>query len=80
MVFSDVSGFLTGVGTAPPEPLNNLLYANGFCVRHVMTDGNFQVFHGRFIADDEDRILKRGGAVVEKIWAQLRQEKWFAQT
>ncbi len=76
----DVSGFLTGGGATPPEPLNNLLYANGLCVRHVMTDGHFQVFHGRFVADDEGRVLKRGGAVVEKIWAQLRAEKWFAQT
>jgi cytosine/adenosine deaminase-related metal-dependent hydrolase len=76
----DVSGFLTGVGTVPPEPLNNLLYANGLCVRHVMTDGKFQVFHGRLVVDDEEQVLKRGGAVVEKIWAQLRAEKWLAQT
>jgi 5-methylthioadenosine/S-adenosylhomocysteine deaminase len=76
----DVSRFLTGGGATPPEPLNNLLYANGLCVRHVMTDGHFQVFHGRFVADDEDRVLKRGGAVVGKIWARLRQERWFADT
>jgi cytosine/adenosine deaminase-related metal-dependent hydrolase len=62
----DVSGFLTGVGTAPPEPLNNLLYANGLCVRHVMTDGHFQVFHGRFIVDNEDYVLKRGGLSLKK--------------
>lgn len=74
----DVSGFLTGVGTAPPEPLNNLLYANGFCVRHVMTDGNFQFYDGRMIIDDEARVRQRGGAVVAKIWEQLRSEKWFA--
>jgi cytosine/adenosine deaminase-related metal-dependent hydrolase len=73
----DVSGFLVGTGTTPPEPLNNLLYANGLSVRHVMTDGTFQVYNGRFIADDENRLLQRGGGVVEKIWAQLRAEKWF---
>jgi hypothetical protein len=42
-----------------------------------MTDGNFQVYHGRLVVDDEERVLKRGGAAVEKIWAQLRAEKWF---
>ena len=26
-----------GSGALPPEPLNNLLYANGMMVRHVMT-------------------------------------------
>jgi cytosine/adenosine deaminase-related metal-dependent hydrolase len=74
----DVTNFLTGVGVIPPEPLNNLLYANGLSVRHVMTDGYFQVFDGRFVVDDEERVKQRGGAVVEKIWAQLRAEKWFA--
>ncbi len=73
----DVSGFLTGSGAPPPEPLHNLLYANGLAVRHVMTDGAFQVFDGRFVVDDEGRVQQRGGAVVEKIWAQLRAEKWF---
>ena len=73
----DVSGFLTGVGTPPPEPLNNLLYANGLCVRHVMTDGNFQFYDGRMVVDDERRVMQRGGVVVAKIWEQLRTEKWF---
>ena len=73
----EVSGFFTGVGTVPPEPLNNLLYANGLCVRHVMTDGNFQFYDGRMIVDDEARVLQRGGAVVAKVWEQLRTEKWF---
>jgi 5-methylthioadenosine/S-adenosylhomocysteine deaminase len=54
-----------------------LLYANGLCVRHVMTDGTLQVFHGWFVADDEARVQQRGGVVVEKIWAQLRSENWF---
>jgi len=73
----DVSGFLTGVGTPPPEPLNNLLYASGLCVRHVMTDGNFQFYDGRMVVDDERRVMQRGGVVVAKIWEQLRTEKWF---
>ena len=35
----DVGGWFTGSGALPPEPLTNLLYANGLAVRHVMTDG-----------------------------------------
>ena len=73
----DVSGFLTGTGAVPPEPLNNLLYAHGLSVRHVMVDGKFQVFHGQFVSDDAARVQRQGGAVVQKIWAQLRDEKWF---
>lgn len=73
----DVSGFLSGVGAVPPEPLNNLLYAHGLSVQHVMTDGRFQVFQGRLVCDDAEQVQKRGGAVVQKIWAQLRDENWF---
>jgi 5-methylthioadenosine/S-adenosylhomocysteine deaminase len=73
----DVTGFLVGVGAVPPEPLNNLLYASGLSVRHVVTDGNFQIFDGRLVVDDEERVLKRGGAVVETIWKQLEAEGWF---
>ncbi len=71
----DVTGFLSGTGAVPPEPLNNLLYAHGLSVRHVMTDGRFQVFRGRFVADDEEHVQQRGGEVVKKIWAQLQSEK-----
>lgn len=63
----DVTGFLTGSGAVPPEPLNNLLYAHGLAVRHVMTDGFFQVFNGHLVVDDEERVKKRGGAAVQKI-------------
>jgi cytosine/adenosine deaminase-related metal-dependent hydrolase len=76
----DVTGFLTGVGAPPPEPLNNLLYAHGLAVRHVMTDGYFQIFDGRLVVDDEDRVRRQGGAAVEEIWAQLHAEKWFDKT
>ncbi len=31
------------------EPLNNLLYANGLSVQHVVTDGNVQVMDGEFV-------------------------------
>jgi cytosine/adenosine deaminase-related metal-dependent hydrolase len=73
----DVTGFLIGVGAAPPEPLNHLLYANGLSVRHVATDGNFQVWDGRLVVDDEQRVVSRGGEVVAKLWGQLAAEDWF---
>ena len=73
----DVSGFLMGSGVPGPEPLSNLLYANGLAVRHVVTDGHFQVYDGHLAVDDETRVIQRGGAVVRRIWDQLRSEKWF---
>jgi hypothetical protein len=75
-----VTGFLVGVGAVPPEPLNHLLYANGLSVRHVFTDGNAQIFDGRLVVDDEERVKRRGGAVVEQIWDQLDAEGWFTAT
>jgi 5-methylthioadenosine/S-adenosylhomocysteine deaminase len=73
----DVTGFLVGSGAVPPEPLNNLLYANGLAVRHVVTDGHLQITDGLLAVDDEERVKQRGGAVAEKIWAQLDVEGWF---
>jgi len=74
----DVTGLLGGSGALPPEPLNNLLYANGRMVRTVMTAGRLQVRDGYFVAGNVDRILAEGGAVVTKIWARLEAENWFA--
>ncbi len=76
----DVTGFLAGVGATPPEPLNNLLYANGLHVRNVMTEGVLQVRDGRLIVDDERRVMERGGRVAQKIWARLEAEGWFTPT
>lgn len=76
----DVSGFLVGAGTAPPEPLNNLLYASGLHVRHVMTEGVLQVVDGHLVVDDERRVVQRGAEVVSRIWAQLESEGWFTPT
>jgi cytosine/adenosine deaminase-related metal-dependent hydrolase len=73
----DVSGLLVGNGTPPREPWNNLLYANGLSVRNVMTDGTWQVRDGKFVFDDEARIVERGGAVVRKVWALLEKEGFF---
>ena len=77
LVSIDVSGLLVGTGALPPEPLNLLLYGHGLSVRHVMTHGHVQVFHGRFIADDEEAVAARGGAVVRRLWATLEREGWF---
>lgn len=80
LVSVDVAGLLVGSGATPPEPLNNLLYANGTAVRHVLTDGVFQVHDGRFVIDDEEAVVRRGGEVVAKIWRRLEAEDWFKPT
>ena len=77
LVSIDVSGPLVGVGTLPPEPLNNLLYAHGLSVRHVMTDGAIQVFDGQFVADNFARVAREGGAAAARIWEILDSEGWF---
>ena len=76
----DVSGFLIGSGAAPPEPLNNLLYASGLHVRNVMTEGVLQICDGTLVVDDEARVIRRGAEVVQRIWAQLEREGWFTPT
>lgn len=74
----DVSDAWIGSGALPPEPLYNLLYANGSAVRHVMTDGVFQVFDGRLVVDDEARLAAHAGAAVSALWDQLRAEGFFS--
>ena len=77
LVAIDLGGFLVGSGTTPPEPLHNLLYANGHAVRLVMTDGRPQVWDGVFVAADASRIVSEGGRVARVIWSRLEQEGWF---
>ncbi len=77
LVSIDVSGPLVGVGTLPPEPLNNLLYANGMMVRHVLIDGQLQVWNGRFVADDLNRIARDAGRAVGRLWSLLAAEGFF---
>jgi len=77
LVSLDVSGFLVGGGALPPEPLHNLLYANGRMVRHVMTDGVIQVWDGGLVVDEAARVSAAGGAAVRKIWDRLAAEGWF---
>jgi 5-methylthioadenosine/S-adenosylhomocysteine deaminase len=80
LVSIDVGGFLVGTGATPPEPLNNLLYAHGQSVRDVIIDGAYKVIDGRFVADDAEAVMRRGGEVVEKLWASLESEDWFTPT
>ena len=77
LIAVDVSGFLVGSGALPPEPLHNLLYANGRCVRHVMTGGTIQVADGALAVADSGGIMQRGGDAVRKIWAALESEGYF---
>ena len=77
LVAVDVSGFLVGSGATPPEPLHNLLYANGHSVRLVITDGRPQVIDGAFVAEDPDRIVSEGGRVARMLWERLEEEGWF---
>ena len=76
----DVSGYLVGTGALPPEPLNNLLYANGRSVRHVTTDGRFLVWNGALAADDQAKVAEAGGAAAAIIWEKLAAEDWFTPT
>ncbi len=78
MTSIDVSGLLVGAGAPGPEPLSNLLYANGLSVRHVFTQGYAQVLDGVLAVDDEAAVARRGGGAVRKIWEQLQAERWFS--
>jgi 5-methylthioadenosine/S-adenosylhomocysteine deaminase len=79
LVSIDISGFLSGAGALPPEPLNNLLYCNGMMVRHVMTDGRVQIYDGHLAVDDEAKVVAEGGRVVKAIWDQLQKDEWFTK-
>jgi len=80
LITVDVTGYLVGTGAIPPEPLNNLMYAHGKSVRHVMTDGVIQVWDGALVVDDADRVATDGGAAVRRIWDMLEAEDWFTAT
>jgi 5-methylthioadenosine/S-adenosylhomocysteine deaminase len=73
----DVSHWLVGAFAPPPQPVYNLLYANGLSVKHTMTDGILQVFDGHLVIDDERRVVERGAAVQQKIWEQATANDWF---
>ncbi len=76
----DLSDWLVGAGTLPPEPLNNLLYANGGMVRHVAVDGRFLVYDRQLTTANEGDVFERGAIVHRKLWKQLADEQWFTPT
>ncbi|MFB2581192.1 amidohydrolase family protein [Herbiconiux sp. P15] len=76
----DISGLLVGGGVPGPEPLNNLLYANGRMVQNVMTQGVLQVSDGHLVVDDEAGIIRRGGEVVARLWSDLADADFFTPT
>lgn len=76
----DFSDWLVGAGALPPEPLNNILYANGSSVTYTAVDGRFLVFDGKLSVADEEDVFARGAVVNKKIWQQLVEEEWFTPT
>jgi cytosine/adenosine deaminase-related metal-dependent hydrolase len=77
LIAIDLRGLLVGSGAPAPEPLNNLLYANGRSVSWVLVDGRVQVSDGAFVGGDIDRIIADGGEAAKKIWGLLEAEGWF---
>lgn len=77
LVAVNLRGLLVGSGSPPPEPLNNLLYANGTAVSWVFVDGRVQVAGGAYVGGDADRIEREGGSVARRIWRTLEEEGWF---
>lgn len=77
LVALDLGGLLTGSGATPPEPLNNLLYANGRFVAWSVIDGRPVVSDGVFMAGDPGSIVRAGGSVAERLWGLLSDEGWF---
>lgn len=76
LVAVELSGPLTGSGAPAPEPLNNLLYANGRFVSWVFVDGRPVVSDGQF-AHDLEAIAEAGGRAVQRLWGLLADEGWF---
>jgi 5-methylthioadenosine/S-adenosylhomocysteine deaminase len=77
LVAVDVASPIVGSGAVSPRPLWNLLYAAGANVRNVLTDGNFQVYQGDFVVDDERRVVARGAAVVREMYRELEARGYF---
>ena len=77
LVAIDVSSFLVGSGALPPDPLLNLLYANGRFVRHVLIDGRLRVRNGELKVPGWEPLIRRGARVVESMYSQLAAEGWL---
>jgi 5-methylthioadenosine/S-adenosylhomocysteine deaminase len=49
-------------------------------VRTVMVEGVLQVHEGRLVIADEAAVMRRGAAVVERLWKDLEAQGWFTPT
>jgi cytosine/adenosine deaminase-related metal-dependent hydrolase len=77
LVTIDLTGYLLGCAVAPPQPVYNLLFANGLSVVNVMTEGLVQIYGGHFVLEDEAQMIQRATAVTEKVWAEAEASGWF---
>lgn len=77
LVTVDVSDLLAGSGRLSPEPLSNLLYANGLQVKNVVIDGAWKVFDGNLLFADVDELKENAGRAVNKIWQKLKAKGWL---
>lgn len=78
LVGVDVSMKWVGAGALPPDPLNNLIYANGANVRNVVIEGNPIVSDGDFCCDDEERVVRDSATVHSAIWSGLDRDGWLS--
>lgn len=77
LVSIDTTGYFVGSGAVPPQPVYNLLFANGLSVVHTMTEGNIQIYHGNLAVDDQQRVIAQAGAVMQKVWDEASAAGWF---
>ncbi len=77
LVTIDVTGFFVGGGAVPPQPVYNLLFANGLSVVNTMTEGRIQVHNGRLAIDDERDLMAKAGRALKRIWDQAEASGWF---
>jgi hypothetical protein len=53
------------------DPLRTLLWSgSGADIFAVLVDGEILVYDGKFTREDEQSIVKKGAAAVEKVWSK----------
>ena len=80
LVSIDVTGFFVGAHTNPPQPVYNLLFANGLSVAHTMTQGRIQVYEGQLTIGSEESLAVAANAALERIWDAARESGWFDES
>lgn len=68
-----------GNGINPREPRNDLMYANGLSVRHVMVDGDWKLRDGQLQFAVESTLKTRGGDAAKRIWDRLDRDGLFVK-